>query len=260
MSSSKQERTPLLGRLQRSMDASTQPPPVPHHDSWGDPVGLEPRGANDENLVIFRKALGINISAGNSDGAPTPTLEEGRKSATGIYKEVVRTLGTKRAQHVGLTATVYGAYFAQIVFGAALTALGSRAASHPKAIVVLGAFNTGLAGFLTLIRAAGQPGRLGEQEAEYRKLLDWLEETDALLANGIIGRDKTEVGALIQHAFRKYNAITSRTSQSDNQADMNLPSHLSVERGAGEGSSGEQRRNEDHGLVSSAVIVANPHE
>ncbi|KAI0163895.1 hypothetical protein GGR57DRAFT_269532 [Xylariaceae sp. FL1272] len=252
MSSSKHERTPLLGRLQRSMDASTQPPQIPIHDSWGDPAGLEPRGSNDENLIIFRRALGINVAARESPGFPATTLEEGRKSATGIYKEVVKALGTKRAQHVGLAATVYGAYFAQIVFGAALTALGSRAASHPQAIVVLGAFNTGLAGFLTLIRATGQPGRLGVQEAEYRKLLDWLEETDALLANGVIGRDKTEVGALIQHAFRKYNAVTSRTSRSDNEADMNLPSHLSVAGSAGEGLSGGQGRNEDRGLVGGA--------
>ncbi|KAI1268028.1 hypothetical protein F5Y18DRAFT_424339 [Xylariaceae sp. FL1019] len=232
------------------MDVSTQPPQVPNHDSWGDPAGLEPRGANDESLIIFRRALGINASSGNGHDFPVQTLEEARKSATGIYKEVVQTLATKRAQHAGLTATVYGAYFAQIVFGAALTALGSRAANHPKAIVVLGAFNTGLAGFLTLIRTAGQPGRLGEQEAEYRKLLDWLEETDALLANGVIGRDKTEVGALVQHAFRKYNAVNSRTSRSENEADMNLPSRLSATRSPAESSSVEQGRNEARGLIA----------
>ncbi|KAI1173663.1 hypothetical protein F4777DRAFT_431512 [Nemania sp. FL0916] len=252
MSSSKHERTPLLGRLQRSADASTQPPQLPNHDSWGAPAGLEPRKANDENLIIFRRALGINISAGDGGGLPGTALEEGRRSATGIYKAVAQISETKRVQHVGLTAIMYGAYFAQIVVGAALTALGSSAASHPKAIIILGAFNTGLAGFLALIRAAGQPGRLGEQETEYRNLVDWLEETDALLAEGVIGRDKTEVGALIKHAFRKYNAVTSRTSRSDNEADMRLPNRLSVAGSAGESSSGEQRRNEDRGLVGGA--------
>jgi hypothetical protein len=35
---------------------------------------------------------------------------------------------------------------------------------------------------------------------------DRIEQTEALLAVGIIGRDRKEVGVLVQTAFKKYNA------------------------------------------------------
>ena len=35
---------------------------------------------------------------------------------------------------------------------------------------------------------------------------DRIEQTEALLAVGVIGRDRKEVGVLVQSAFRKYNA------------------------------------------------------
>jgi hypothetical protein len=107
------------------------------------------------------------------------------------------------------------------------------------AITLLGAINTVVAGVLALIKGQGLPDRLYHDQAEYRKLQDWyanpsirsssrgskdksassyllgtdvgfklnrIEQTEALLAVGVIGRNRKEVGLLVQVAFKKYNA------------------------------------------------------
>ncbi len=51
------------------------------------------RCSNDENLVIFRKAVGINYHLEYADRI---TIEESRKSAIGVYKIVVMTHEKKR--------------------------------------------------------------------------------------------------------------------------------------------------------------------
>ncbi|RYP65374.1 hypothetical protein DL769_006332 [Monosporascus sp. CRB-8-3] len=95
--------------------------------SWGPPAGLKIRCPHDENLVIFRKASGINFHRDCAEGC---TLEEGRKSAIGIYKIVITTQTRKCMQHAALTAFLYTCYFAQIVIGAGLTVLGAGASTE----------------------------------------------------------------------------------------------------------------------------------
>lgn len=46
---------------------------------------------------------------------------------------------------------------------------------------------------------------LARDEVAFQRLRDWIEETEALLAVGVIGRDRREVGLLVEVAFRKYN-------------------------------------------------------
>jgi hypothetical protein len=105
---------------------------------------------------------------------------------------------------------------------------GPTAGEHVLVITLLGAVNTVLAGVLALIKGQGLPDRLYHHQAEYRRLQDWLaitpfltrllkgimmtdlvgriEQTEALLAVGVVGRDRKEVGVLVQTAFKKYNA------------------------------------------------------
>ncbi|KAI4870321.1 hypothetical protein F4820DRAFT_403306 [Hypoxylon rubiginosum] len=183
--------------------------------TWGAPAGLPVRGPNDENLVIFRKALGINYHREASDGG---TLEEGRKSAIGIYKSVLEAQSSKSVRHALLTAFLYFCYFAQIVVGAALTAIGPSSARYETTVTVLGAVNTTLAGILALIRGSGQPQRLEKDRVGFRRLQDWVEETEALLAVGVIGRDRKEVGLLVESAFKRYNA--AKMSVENNSPDF----------------------------------------
>ncbi|KAI2616126.1 hypothetical protein GGS26DRAFT_578948 [Hypomontagnella submonticulosa] len=183
--------------------------------SWGAPAGLAPRSANDENLVIFRRALGINYHREPDDGC---TLEEGRHTAVGIYKSVIQAQQTKAIQHALLTAFLYLCYFAQIVIGAALTAVGPTSGRYETLITVLGAVNTVLAGILALIKGSGQPGRLEKDRIGFRRLQDWIEETEALLAVGVIGRNRKEVGLLVESAFKRYNA--AKMSVENNSPDF----------------------------------------
>ncbi|KAK8121386.1 C6 transcription factor [Apiospora kogelbergensis] len=194
--------------------------------TWGSPAGLGIRASNDENLLIFRKAVGINylppVRGPAFDASATVlsprTLEEGRRQAIGIYRSVLAEASRKSALYTAMTLLLYLCYFAQVVIGAALTALGSVAARYSTTITVLGALNTALAGVLALIRSSGQPQKLGKDQVGFRKLQDWIEETDALLAVGIIGRNRHEVGVLVEVAFRKYNA--AKESEENNRADM----------------------------------------
>ncbi|KAI0479539.1 hypothetical protein GGR56DRAFT_635564 [Xylariaceae sp. FL0804] len=188
---------------------------------WGAPAGLGIRGSNDENLVVFRKALGINYQrAGAADGG---TLEEGRRSAVGIYASVIRAQQSKRTAHTLVSAFLYLCYFAQIIVGAALTALGPMAAQHTTVITVLGAVNTVVAGVLALIKGSGQPMKLGKDRIGYRRLQDWIEETEALLAVGVIGCNEREVGLLVETAFRRYNAAKLSDENNDPDYYVNQP-------------------------------------
>jgi len=178
-------------------------------------LGLPIRSSNDENLVIFRRALGINTQRAADDLGGT--LEEGRRSAVGIYRAVIETQTRMALQYALLSAFLYVVYFSQIIIGAALTAIGAAASRFENVITVLGAVNTVLAGVLALIKGSGQPQKLGKDRIGYRRLQDWIEETEALLAVGIIGRNRRDVGLLVESAFKRYNAV--KESEENNDPD-----------------------------------------
>ncbi|KAI0018396.1 hypothetical protein F4780DRAFT_751386 [Xylariomycetidae sp. FL0641] len=188
--------------------------------SWGAPAGLSIRTNNDENLLIFRKALGINYMRPTTDGG---SLEEGRKTATGIYKHVIEIQTRKRTQHITLEVLLYFTYFAQIIIGAALTSLGPTAAKYETIITIMGAVNTVLAGILALVKGSGQPQKVGKDRIAYRRLQDWIEETEALLAVGVIGRNRKEVGLLVESAFKRYNAAKLNEENNDPDYYVNQP-------------------------------------
>jgi len=89
--------------------------------SWGTPAGLPLRRSNDENLVIFRRAVGINSALA---GAADPSsMEEGRRKAVGMYGAVLAEQRKKWFWHALISAMIYVSHFAQVVIGATLTAL-----------------------------------------------------------------------------------------------------------------------------------------
>ena len=197
--------------------------------SWGAPAGLGVRAQNDESLVIFRKALGINYT----DDAKTEahTLEEGRSKAVGIYATVIKSKRSNNLQHTLLSGLLYFCYFAQIIIGAALTAFGPNAGSYSLTITLLGAFNTVIAGVLALIKGHGLPERMHKDAVEYGKLQDWIEETEALLAVGVIGRDRREVGLLVESAFKKYNQARRREDTNHSEMDNYMQQTAAMDQG-----------------------------
>ena len=175
--------------------------------SWATPAGLRMRDNNDDSqvLLIFRRAVGIN-----SDRASTftdsETLEKGRRHAVGVYKHVIEQGRRKKLVHHTLGIVLYISHFMQIIVAAVLTALGPNAKNYEVPITVLGAVNTVVAGVLALLKGSGVIERVSKDEVEFKKLQDWIEETEAMISVGILGRSRKDVGLLVEQAFRKYNA------------------------------------------------------
>lgn len=199
--------------------------------SWTEPAGLPLRRADDESLLIFRRAVGIN-----SDRAPTftnsETLEKGQRHAVGIYRSVIQNQRSKRLTHHTLGIILYASHFLQIVLAAILTALGPNAKNYEVVITVLGATNTVLAGVLAVLKGSGMIERLAKDEVEFKKLQDWIEETESLLSVGIIGRSRKEVGLLVEVAFKKYNACFGQAYEIMSSSDLD-GSRNSMAKGQG---------------------------
>lgn len=187
--------------------------------SWTSPAGLPLRDTNDESLLIFRRAVGIN-----SDRASTftdqETLEKGRRHAVGIYRSVIQSQKSKRFTHHTLGILLYTCHFLQIVLAAVLTALGPNAKNYEVVITVLGAVNTVIAGVLAVLKGSGMIERLAKDEVEFKKLQDWIEETESLLSVGIVGRNRREVGVLVEVAFKKYNACFGQSYEIMSSSDV----------------------------------------
>lgn len=201
------EAQPASNGKNNSKTPIQQLPKVDTDLSWATPAGLRIRGNDDDNqvLLIFRRAVGIN-----SDRASTftdsETMEKGRRHAVGVYKHVIEQRRRKKLLHHTLGIILYVSHFIQIIVAAVLTALGPNAANYEVPITVLGAVNTVIAGVLALLKGSGVIERLSKDEVEFAKLKDWIEETEAMIAVGILGRSRKDVGLLVEQAFRKYNA------------------------------------------------------
>lgn len=203
-----------------------------HTPSWPMPAGLPPRDNDDENLIIFRRAIGINYDLAAAD---TVSMEEGRRRAVGIYRAVIKSKRNKMWQFRAMWCVILFCHFAQIIIGAALTALGPLANDHGVVITILGALNTVIAGVLALVSGQGIPDRIQKDEIGYRKIQDWIEETESLLSVGIIGRNRKEVGLLVEEAFKKYNAAKSNEENNRPSSYINAPEEPSRASGNGEG-------------------------
>lgn len=169
---------------------------------------------------MFRRAVGIN-----SDLFPSQdqsTLEQGRQTAVGIYHNIIVQERRKRILHHTVSGMVWACHGTQIVLGATLTCLGLKANEYPTTITVLGAANTVVAGVLALVKGKSLPEKLGRTEADFRQLKVWIEETELLLALGVIGRDRRDVGLLVETAFRRYNACFGRSFEAEAAMDRGL--------------------------------------
>jgi hypothetical protein len=173
-------------------------------------TGLPPFDESDSNLTKFRKAIGINIEAHGYD------LEAARKSAKGLYKEIISIQQWRSRQYRFVEILWYLALAAQIVIGATLTALGPKSNVHSKAITILGVVNTSIAGILAVLKGQGLPDRLRKDEFEMRKVQDYIEESETRLVYAEEDFTDAELDALLQTVFAKYNAARDT-------AEMNRP-------------------------------------
>jgi hypothetical protein len=165
------------------------------------------------NLSKFRKAVGINVHPTGDDD-----LESARKTARGLYKEVISLQHARKIQYRVVDLLYYLALGSQILIGATLAALGTVAKLHPTSITILGVVNASIGAILAMLKGQGLPDRLRKDEFEMRKVQDFIEETDIRLS--ILPDDTFTVQNLddvVQQIFDKYN--TARDT-----AEMNKPS------------------------------------
>lgn len=216
------EDTPLLSSSVPPTRTSCSQQLVPA-DTGAQPAGATFCGGNDDNLAVFRRAIGINSDTGDWSRAPgmsLPDVETGRRNAVGMYRAVLQQHQYKRRLHHAVSGLVWTCHGVQIVVGAALTSLGLAAGSRTKvAITVLGAVQTMVASVLTTLRSKKLPEKLSKPEADFRELLVWIEETEALVAVGVTGKSRAEVGELVETAFAKYNACFGRSIALEGEMD-----------------------------------------
>ncbi|KAL0936023.1 C6 transcription factor [Colletotrichum truncatum] len=162
---------------------------------------------NPSNLVLFRRAIGINA---NVDPHDECNLEAGRASALGIYAATIATARRLRITRILVSILLYVCHAAQLIIGAVLTAMGPSAGTHRLGITILGAVNTVVAGVLTFMKGQGMPEKLRKNETEFRRLQNWIEETEALIVLGVVGSTRDEVGELVAAGFKRWNLANER--------------------------------------------------
>ena len=141
-----------------------------------------------------------------------------------LRKKLIRKVKHQKSQYhlVGLVFNFLTV--AQVMIGAAITALGPTGGEHMLAITILGAFNTSIAGILALLKGRGFPQRLRRNMVELEKILDFIQERGVLLRYG-----DSEVlhdgDALIQEVFQRYTTAKQiiESNEPDTYADGTTP-------------------------------------
>jgi len=176
-------------------------------------TGDESTSANDAFLVRFQQAIGINATTTSAHN----DIESARRSATGIYKQVISAQKSRQRQFVIVETIFYTGFLANIIIGATLASLGSLKTVHSTTITVLGVVNSSSAGILALLKGQGLPDRLRKDEFEMRKVQDFIEQTETRLAYGLIpDMDEKALGLLVKEVQDMYDVARDT-------AEMNRP-------------------------------------
>ncbi|KAJ9622670.1 hypothetical protein H2203_006320 [Taxawa tesnikishii (nom. ined.)] len=146
-----------------------------------------------------------------------------------------------------ITATLAnGLLWLQIIFGAALTALGSvKTTRASTSIIILGAFQTVIAGLLTYFKGRNQPHRAKRFRDDLRRCLEEVENVHAKLNDG----DSTlKVRAEFQRLLDMYKDAR-KTAESNEPEMWTQPNDL--EQGRTNASRGQTSEgDEQHGTGS----------
>ncbi|KAJ6089237.1 hypothetical protein N7467_004453 [Penicillium canescens] len=129
-----------------------------------------------------------------------------------LRKKLIRKEKDHRFQYHLMSVVFNLIAVAQIIVGAAITALGPSGGEHTLAITILRTFNTSIAGLLALLKGRGLPERLRRNSTEISKVLDFIQERGTLLRYGNSHVSDDEISVLLQEAFRSYASAEQITS------------------------------------------------
>lgn len=153
------------------------------------------------SLQTFRTILGIN--------AIPPTANRPAQNI-GTYKRLVDAELKARVQYYTAASIINTGLLAQIVIGAALTALGASNGPH-IAITVLGSLNTVIAGGMTYLKGQGLPERLLVYANGLRKVREYLEERERQFMRPDC---KLDVDRETRDILRMYEAVRQKAEDS----------------------------------------------
>lgn len=153
------------------------------------------------SLQTFRTILGIN--------AIPPTANRPAQNV-GTYKRLVDAELKARVQYYSTASIINTGLLAQIVIGAALTALGASNGPH-IAITVLGSINTVIAGGMTYLKGQGLPERLLVYANGLRKVREHLEERERQFMRPDC---KLDVDRETREILRMYEAVRQKAEDS----------------------------------------------
>jgi hypothetical protein len=208
-------------------------------------------------LTRFRQAVGINASSTSLH----TDLESARRSATGIYKEVITTQQWRFREYTFVEVIYYLALLANIIIGATLASLGQTTLLHATTITILGVVNSSTAGILALLKGQNLPDRLRKDEFEMRKVQDFIEEIENRLASGTMGgMDEHTFDDLIKEVHDRFNvardtAEMNRPARYVHQIDVASGSERPAVEGAAAGAQPAAREGTgDDGTVQSGGV------
>ncbi|KAJ6024686.1 hypothetical protein N7540_005483 [Penicillium herquei] len=114
---------------------------------------------------------------------------------------------------------------AQVIIGAAITALGPSGGEHMLAITILGALNTSIAGLLALLKGRGLPERLRKNMVQIANVSELIQERATMLRYGDSDVSNDKISLLLQEAFQAYFFAKEiiEKNQTDTYADGVTP-------------------------------------
>lgn len=162
--------------------------------TFSHPANPAPRNPRaQEVLNEFRHYMGIqNDPDLVQPDRPVPNL--------GIYQRIVKAEKLYKDQYKLYSTLINSALGLQIIFGAALTALG--AGNGPRsAVTAFGALNTILASILTFLKGSGLPNRMKYYHNELQKVREYIEQREREFARGAMELDLKAEVAVIEEMY-----------------------------------------------------------
>lgn len=134
---------------------------------------IENTAQSRDRLTTYREAVGISdvVQVVHHAG------KKRKSNNIGIYNRICREESKARWQFYAVSFVINACLLLQLVFGAALTALGASASSH-VVITAFGVANTVIAGILSFMKGQGLPSKLRQYQHVLRKVREYIEQRE----------------------------------------------------------------------------------
>lgn len=191
---------------------SSPPPPRVLTVKTIDPNALIP---HEDKLLIFRTLTGIDtvpvVTTHGHEIRSAPNL--------GIYNRVTKSETEAHERHRRLNLLSKLLYCLQIIVGAALTALSAAKGSY-RALTGLAVINTISAGLVTFFKASDIPDKYKHDEAEWRKIREYVEQRERELCLASNNLDVYHEVRVVEDMYRRIKAgIEAKGNSQSNTID-----------------------------------------